>query len=202
MLPETGITKGTLRAGSMHLCIDMQKLFGPGAPWHVPWAEAVLPNIIRACEIFGERTIFTRFIPPQSPDDAIGAWKRYYYKWQNVTLERLDRDLLNLVDPLQRFVPPATILDKAVYSPWTQGLLQKLLYKKRVHTLIVTGAETDLCVLATLLGAVDRGYRVILVTDAVCSTSDASHDAILALCHQRLAEQLELTTTQQLIDAW
>jgi len=202
MLPETGINKGNLRSGSMHLCVDMQKLFGAGAPWHVPWAEAVLPNIVTLCETCAERTIFTRFIPPNSPDDAVGAWKRYYRKWQSVTLEFLDRDLLNLVDPLQRFVPPATLLDKGVYSPWTQGLLQKLLYKKRIHTLIVSGAETDLCVLATLLGAVDRGYRVILLTDAVCSTSDSSHDAILAFCHQRLAEQLELATTQELIDAW
>ncbi|KAA9356163.1 MULTISPECIES: cysteine hydrolase family protein [Ochrobactrum] len=202
MLAETGITKGSLRAGSMHLCIDMQKLFGTGAPWHVPWAEAILPNIVSLCEMCADKTIFTRFIPPKSPQDAVGAWKRYYRKWQNVTLEQLDRDLLNLVEPLQRFVPPAHVLDKGVYSPWTQGLLQKLLYKKRIHTLIVSGAETDLCVLATLLGAVDRGYRVILVTDAVCSTSDSGHDAILGLCQQRLAEQLELASTQELIAAW
>jgi len=81
MLPETGITKGNLRAGTMHICIDMQKLFGPGAPWHVPWSEAVLPNIVRLCERCTDRTIFTRFIPPQSAGQASGAWKRYYQKW-------------------------------------------------------------------------------------------------------------------------
>lgn len=202
MLPETGITKGNLRAGTMHLCIDMQKLFGPGAPWHVPWSEAVLPNIVRLCERCTDRTIFTRFIPPQSAGQACGAWKRYYEKWRSVTLEQLDPDLLHLVDPLQRFAPPATVLDKGVYSPWTQGLLQKILYRKRIHTLLLSGAETDLCVLATLLGAVDRGYRVILISDAVCSSSDRSHDAILDLCHQRLAEQLETATTQEVMDAW
>jgi len=202
MLPETGITKGNLRAGGLHLCIDMQKLFGPGAPWHVPWTEAVLPNIVRLCERCADKTIFTRFIPPRSAEEASGTWKRYYRKWQNVTLEHLDADLLQLVEPLQRFVPPATLLDKSVYSPWTQGMLQKSLYKKRIHTLVVSGAETDLCVLATILGAIDRGYRVILVTDAICSSSDASHNAILSFCHQRLAEQLELATTEEVIDAW
>ncbi|WP_369523139.1 cysteine hydrolase family protein [Brucella anthropi] len=76
------------------------------------------------------------------------------------------------------------------------------MHKRRVHTLIVSGAETDLCVLATLLGAVDRGYRVIIVHDAVCSVFDQTHDAIISLCHQRFSEQLELVCTDELIDSW
>ena len=37
-----------------------------------------------------------------------------------------------------------------------------------------------MCVLATVIGAVDHGYRVIVVvTDAVCSSSDEGHDAML-----------------------
>ena len=26
-----------------HLCIDMQNLFAPGAPWATPWMERVMP---------------------------------------------------------------------------------------------------------------------------------------------------------------
>ena len=37
---------------------------------------------------------------------------------------------------------------------------------------IVSGSETDVCVLATVLDAVDMGYRVIIARDAVCSSSD------------------------------
>ena len=33
-----------------------------------------------------------------------------------------------------------------------------------------------MCVLATILGAVDLGYRTVLVQDAVCSSSDESHE--------------------------
>jgi nicotinamidase-related amidase len=47
--------------------------------------------------------------------------------------------------------------------------------------LIVTGSETDVCVLSTVMSAVDLGYRVILVRDAVCSSSDAGHEALLSL---------------------
>jgi hypothetical protein len=45
----------------------------------------------------------------------------------------------------------------------------------------VTGGETDVCVLATVLGAVDYGYRSIVLGDALCSASDADHDAMLEL---------------------
>jgi hypothetical protein len=32
------------------------------------------------------------------------------------------------------------------------------------NTLVITGGETDVCVMATMLGAIDWGFRVILVT--------------------------------------
>lgn len=199
---ETGLLRGDLRDGCMHLCIDMQNLFGPASPWHVPWIDAILPNIVDICSQRSEETIFTRFIPPRSPDAALGAWRGYYRKWETLTLNRINPSFIDLVDPLGDFSPPAVVLDKTVSSPWTEGFLQRYLHKRRVHTVIVSGAETDLCVLATLLGAVDRGYRVIIVHDAVCSVSNQTHDAIISLCHQRFSEQLELVCTGELIDSW
>lgn len=199
---ETGLLRGKLQPGSMHLCIDMQKLFGPNSPWFVPWVEQILPRIIDICAAQRDNTIFTRFIPPKRPEDAIGIWVDYYRKWEALTLAHIDPALIQLVDTLKDFVPPAAVLDKTVYSPWTEGHLQTYLVNKRIHTLVITGAETDLCVLATLLGAVDRGYRVIMVHDAICSVSDQTHDAIMSLCHQRFSEQLELVSTEELIDAW
>lgn len=66
------------------------------------------------------------------------------------------------------------------------------LQAREANGLIVTGSETDVCVLATVLGAVDLGYRVILVRDAVCSSSDEGHDALMKLYHQRYTEQIEV----------
>jgi len=42
-----------------------------------------------------------------------------------------------------------------------------------------------------VLGAVDHGYRVIVVTDAVCSSSDEGHDAMLKLYRERYSLQIE-----------
>jgi nicotinamidase-related amidase len=65
------------------------------------------------------------------------------------------------------------------YSAFSGGQLQKYLQGRQVDTLIISGGETDVCVLATVLAAVDRGYRVIIVEDALCSSSDQTHDALL-----------------------
>jgi hypothetical protein len=55
------------------------------------------------------------------------------------------------------------------------------LRQREADALIVSGSETDVCVLATVLDAVDIGYRVIVVRDAVCSSSDEGHDMLVSL---------------------
>jgi nicotinamidase-related amidase len=45
------------------------------------------------------------------------------------------------------------------------GLLETLLEGK-IDTIVASGGEIDVCVLATVLGAVDAGFRVIIATDA------------------------------------
>ena len=68
--------------------------------------------------------------------------------------------------------------------------------------MIVTGSETDVCVLATVLGAIDRGLRTIVVTDAVCSSSDEGHDALLKLYRTRYSEQIEAVAADEILSQW
>lgn len=71
-----------------------------------------------------------------------------------------------------------------------------------VSTLVLSGAETDVCVLATALGAVDLGFRVVLAVDAICSSSDQTHDALVEFYRSRLAIQVELATVEEVIESW
>jgi nicotinamidase-related amidase len=80
--------------------------------------------------------------------------------------------------------------------------LDQLLRARGIDSLVVTGAETDVCVLATVLGAVDRGYRVVIPTDALCSSSDHTHDAMLTLYRERYGQQVEAVTADQLLGSW
>ena len=70
------------------------------------------------------------------------------------------------------------------------------------HTVIITGGETDVCVLATMLGAINWGFRVILVTDALCSSADETHDAMMNVYMNRFGEQVETVSTETLLEYW
>lgn len=197
-----GLSHGPLGENCLHLCVDMQRLFAPGGPWAVPWAPKVLPAIVELTSRHAERTLFTRFIPAAEPGGGPGSWARYYRRWAEVTLSRIDNSLVDLMPELARFVPPAKLLDKRVYSPWTEGQLDAMLGGSGVDTLVMTGGETDVCVLATVLGAIDRGFRVVLVTDAICSSADQTHDALMQLYHSRFSEQVETVSLQDVVDGW
>lgn len=193
---------GPLTEHTVHLCIEMQNLFAGDTPWHTPWMGRVLPIVTRIAEQYPSRTVFTRFIPPQRPDQMRGSWRRYYEHWRDLTLDRIDPQLLELVPTLAALAPPAEVIDKQVYSPFFGPQLPDLLRRRRTDSLIITGAETDVCVLAAVLDAVDLGYRVVLATDALCSSSDATHDALLSLYRNRFNQQIETASSDAILAAW
>jgi nicotinamidase-related amidase len=119
-----------------------------------------------------------------------------------LTLERIDPQLIELVPPLAALAPPAEIIDKRVYSPFSERQLHDLLRRRKADGLIITGAETDVCVLAAVLDAVDLGYRIVLATDALCSSSDTTHDALLTLYRTRFGQQIETASSETILTSW
>lgn len=193
---------GPVGPRAAHLCVDMQEMFVRESEWQVPWMPRILPEVVRIAEHHPAETIFTRFIPAANPGEGVGSWARYYRKWAMMTLAVAGPEMVELTAPLRTFVPPALVLDKPVYSPWMNDHLVRHLAGREIDTLVVTGGETDVCVLATVLGAIDHGYRVIIATDAVCSSADATHDALMMVYADRFAEQLETASTDEILDAW
>jgi nicotinamidase-related amidase len=193
---------GPLTDRTFHLCIDMQNLFAEDTPWHTPWMKRVLPVVATIAERHAERTIFTRFIPPAEPDELPGAWKRYWERWRELALSRIDRRLLELVEPLGKFAPPAMVLDKHFYSPFHGTNLAQTLRERGADSLVISGAETDMCVLAAVMDAVDLGYRVVLPVDALCSSSDETHDALLKFYRDRFSQQIETADADTVLACW
>jgi nicotinamidase-related amidase len=198
----SGLRFGPLGLHCVHLCVDMQTLFAERTDWHVPWLERVLPTVARLAETHCARTIFTRFVPPDRPEDAAGTWRRYYTHWRNMTGEQLDPRLIQLVPPLAALAPPARVIDKVHYSPFKEPSFVHALEQLETDALIITGGETDVCVLAAVMDAVDAGYRVILVQDALCSVSDESHDAVLRHFGSRFNQQVEVAQVAEILEAW
>lgn len=199
---DEGFRHGPLGPRCVHVCVDMQRLFAEKTDWETPWMDRVLPRTERLVAACPERTVFTRFVPAARPGEGRGTWKRYYESWPSMTVERLGEGMVDLVPRLARFVPPARVVDKSVYSPWMDDALDRVLAEMAADTLIVSGGETDVCVLGTVLGAVDRGYRVVVATDALCSSSDEMHDASMAVYHRRYGQQVETVLTDEIVAAW
>jgi len=189
-------------SNAVHLCIDMQNLFAKGGVWETPWMERVLPNVIEIARLHTPRTVFTRFITPTNAEDRPGRWQHYYNQWPEATRAKLPATQLELVPSLARLAPPATVIDKPVYSAFAGSRLLNFLTHRNVATLIVTGTETDICVLSTVFDAIDLGFRVILVEDALCSSSDKSHDALMTMYRLRLTHQIELVQSDELPEFW
>jgi nicotinamidase-related amidase len=141
-----------------HLSVDMQNIFDSGGIWETPWMERVLPNIVAIAEFNPLRTVLTHFIPPLRWGDRPGRWQRYFKKWECTTRSQLRPSALEVVPSLARFAPPATVVDKPAYSAFAGSSLATFLSNRGVDTLIVTGAETDVCVLSSVLDAVDIGF--------------------------------------------
>ena len=185
-----------------HLCVDMQNIFAAGGVWETPWMGRVLPTIEAIADRYRERTFFSRFIPPVRPEDRPGRWRHYFERWAKATRRNLHSDELELVPALARYVPPAAVVDKPFYSAFAQSGLYDLLVSKAVEAVVVTGAETDVCVLATTLSAVDLGFRVVIVEDALCSSSDEGHDALMTMYRTRLREQIDVVNAEELFHLW
>jgi hypothetical protein len=75
---------------SVHLCGHATDFFGK-RPTPAPWMERGPPVVATLADRHPERTVFTRFIPPERPDQMPGMWRRYYTRSRAAT-----RDFLNL----------------------------------------------------------------------------------------------------------
>ena len=119
-----------------------------------------------------------------------------------IILRELDPKLLDLIGELANFAPRAIVFDKSTYSPWLDGSLHVMpQHTASAAPLIVTGGANDVCVLVTVLGAVDLGYRVIVVAHALCSSANETHDTVMSIYGNRFGEQIEVVKARHILKA-
>jgi nicotinamidase-related amidase len=71
------------------------------------------------------------------------------------------------------------IVDKTTFSPFTRTGFDKLLEKKEISVLVMTGLSTSQCVESTARDASDRGYVTIHIEDAQADYDETSHHSSL-----------------------
>jgi len=180
--------------------VDMQKLFltEKKSPWSSPKLMSIIPNIEKLIKTIGKKNvIFTRFVPPKKWQDESGSWRTYYRLNKAVTRENIGNEPLDIIDELH--VSKNYVVNRTRSSSVFAGKnFQTKIKRKSTKFLIFVGIETDYCVLASVLDAMNRGYYVIVVSDACGSTARGGHKNALGI-FERFPEQLWLTSTSNLI---
>ena len=187
---------------AMHVVIDMQRLFAEHPDWAVKDIGRIRAEVLRLAEKKPGRTFWTRFIPAENAAAAKGSWRRYYEQWPTATLEGGGRDYVELLPEHRLLAGKATVFDKPGFSAFTNYGFVVALRAAEIDTLILSGVETDVCVWATALDAVDAGFFVILARDAMTSFSPQGHAAMLDVIAPRFAAQLSVMDSAAVDAAW
>jgi nicotinamidase-related amidase len=197
----SGLPHGPLPRAVVHICVDMQRLFREGCSWAGPAPDKALPGALRLTRAMPERTVFTRFTTPPTLAAAPRSWRRYYERWRDVVLDQLDPKLLDIVPELDCLAAPERTINKTAYTAFEGIAMDAMLGHLGTEAVVLSGVETDMCVLATLMGAVDRGYRCVIAEDAVASSVEEAHEAALKMLKLRLAEQVEIASVDDVLAA-
>jgi len=193
---------GPLDERAFHLCIDMQRLFLEPGPWYAEAGLAIIPAIRRLIDHAPEQTIFTRFITAERAEAATGSWRRYYRRWHAVTRDELSEGALGLHPELAPYAGGSRVFDKTTHDAFDDGTFAERMASLAPSALVLSGVETDVCVLATAMSAVDLGYRTVIAVDAVTSSVAESHRACLEHVYPRYDQQIELARVDEILAAW
>ena len=179
----------------------MQQIFLEPGPWYAEAGLAILPKIEQLVHARNLPTVFTRFITPSTATEAIGSWQTYYEFWHQVTKEEAGEEWLALHPALQKFAKSSNTYDKTTYDAFASGSFRSSIEKANPSALIFSGIETDVCVLGTVLTAVDLGMRTIIAKDAVTSSDLNSHNTCFEFIFPRYSQQIEIATVAEILSA-
>jgi nicotinamidase-related amidase len=198
----SGLKFGALGPKTLHVCVDMQLMFALETKWASGAIWRALPGILEISGQYTSQTVFTRFICPRDLGETAGQWTRFYADAEGMLTSKLHPSMMDLLPELAKFIPPAKIVDRKVFSALASPELRALLTQGSIDTLVMTGFETDVCVLATVLAAIDLGFRVVLVKDALASSNEAGEKAALHQVFSRFDQQIEIISTAELFHSW
>jgi len=174
------------------LIVDVQKDFCPGGALPVPEGDQVVPVLNRAIERFqqgGGLIIASRdWHPARSTHFAA-----YGGKWPVHCVQDTEGAAFH---PQLRLPAEAVVVSKGTgenedgYSAFEARTndgtpLEDLLREKGVRRLVVGGLATDYCVRASVLGALERGFEVLVLRDAIRGVDVQPGDSERALAEMQ-----------------
>jgi len=171
-----------------HIIVDLQVGFvAKGAAVEVPATRDMIGEvnaISRAVRTAGGVNAFLRFT--HDPDEPI-KWTSNYTGYMTAPMIEMVKEAFSrgareweLYAELD-VQPQDLIFDKTRYSGFIPGTcaMHEQLQARGIDTLIITGTLTNCCCESTARDAMQMGYKIIFVSDANATLSDAEHNATL-----------------------
>ncbi|MDX8401238.1 MAG: isochorismatase family protein [Mariprofundaceae bacterium] len=165
------------------LIVDVQNDFLPGGALAVPDGDAVIPVLNRCIERFAARGLPVFATRDWHPADHCsfvpqgGPWPAHCVAGTEGAAFAAGLAL----PPDAVIVSKADAPDKEAYSGFAGTNLDDLLAARHVRRLFVGGLATDYCVKNTVLDAIDNGFEVFLLLDAIRSVDVRPGDGARAI---------------------
>ncbi len=161
----------------LFMVIDMQNVYSKGGEWYCPSIDTSADNIIKVINKQnnnGGNIIFTKFIANENPT---GTWIDY-----NVENKAVNDDVYagEIIDVLKPYANDENTYEKSEYSslsvPAIKDVVSTYIGLGRV---VVSGVVAECCVLATVMGLIDMGVKVIYLSDAVAGIDEKTEQSVL-----------------------
>jgi nicotinamidase-related amidase len=196
------------------LVVDMQRGFlDAGAAMEVPDARVIVPTVASLVGLFRQKglpVVFSQFVYSPAAPLLVGDLHPEHlpampggptgFGWPSSSCLFGDPS----VDVVPDLAPVAGELtvQKHWYDAFAGTPLDGALRARGVRSLVVTGTMTDICVLATVVGAFNREYRVTVVEDGVATLWPAIQQATLDIVRRAYGRVVPAKVVSGEITGW
>jgi biuret amidohydrolase len=196
------------------LVVDMQRAFlDPGEAMEVPPARHVIPQIRALLDLFrGKRlpVLFTEFTYSERAPLLVGELHPEHRRADSGAPRGFGRPSSSCLEgegnlrvvPELAPDPDEPVITKFHYDGFNGTVLDAALRARGVTHLVLTGTMTDICVLATVVGGMNREYRMTVVEDATATLWPEIQRATLDIIGRAYARVLTAKQVAEEIGGW
>jgi len=196
------------------LVVDMQRAFlDPGEAMEVPPARDIVPQIQALLDLFrGKRlsVVFTEFTYSEAVPVLVGLLHPEHRRatpgaprgFGKPSSSCLEGEANVRVVPDLAPQPGELVVTKHYYDGFNGTTLDAALHARGVTHLVLTGTMTDICVLATVIGGMNREYRMTVVEDATATLWPEIQRATLDIIRRAYARVLTTKQIAEEIGRW
>jgi len=186
------------------IVVDMQNDFMPSGILPVKDADKIVPVLNEYINKFSEKGQPVFFTRDWHPENHI-SFKGYGGIWpphcvQETEGAKFHKDLIIPSDN-KFIISKGTSKDFDAYSGFQGTVLNDLLKERGIKRVFVGGVATDYCVKNTVLGAINLGYQVFLLSDAIKGVDINPDDSKKAI-NLMLSKGVVLINIQKIINQY